>query len=128
MSIGDLGEEMARHNAIDMSSPTKRPEDFSEKGKTVTAKITGYTSIDPGVGFITYTGTRVRWGTVAVDPKYIPLGSKIWIEGFEGTTFIAEDIGGAVKGWHVDIWVGEGYVNYVPIYTRNRTVTSLPPN
>ena len=37
----------------------------------------------------------------AVDPKVVPLGFKIIIE--DVGTFTAEDIGGAVKGKHVDI-------------------------
>jgi 3D (Asp-Asp-Asp) domain-containing protein len=52
----------------------------------------------------TRTGTRVRWGVVAVDPRVIPLGATLEIEGFMGTTFIAEDTGGAVVGRKVDIY------------------------
>lgn len=39
--------------------------------------------------------------TVAVDPRVIPLGSKVLIN---GTVYTAEDIGGAVKGSHIDIY------------------------
>lgn len=39
--------------------------------------------------------------TVAVDPKVIPMGSKLLID---GTIYTAEDIGGAVKGNHIDIF------------------------
>ncbi|MFQ5963742.1 MAG: 3D domain-containing protein [Candidatus Scalinduaceae bacterium] len=53
---------------------------------------------------ITATGTRARWGTVAVDRKVIKLGSKLKIEGFPNTTFRAEDVGGAIKGNHIDVW------------------------
>lgn len=41
--------------------------------------------------------------TVAVDPKVIPLGSHLLIDGIE---YVAEDVGGAVKGYHIDIFVG----------------------
>lgn len=41
--------------------------------------------------------------TVAVDPKVIPLGSHLLIDGIE---YVAEDVGGAIKGYHVDIFVG----------------------
>jgi len=39
--------------------------------------------------------------TVAVDPKVIPIGSHLLIDGQE---YVAEDIGGAVKGKHIDIF------------------------
>lgn len=41
--------------------------------------------------------------TVAVDPKVIPLGSHLLIDGVE---YVAEDVGGAIKGYHIDIFVG----------------------
>jgi 3D (Asp-Asp-Asp) domain-containing protein len=53
---------------------------------------------------ITATGTKAQWGTVAVDRKIIKLGSKLRLEGFPNTTFRAEDVGGAIKGNHIDIW------------------------
>lgn len=52
----------------------------------------------------TYTGTIVTAGrTIAVDPKVVPLGSQVYIEGYGWRT--AEDIGGAVDGNHIDIAV-----------------------
>jgi 3D (Asp-Asp-Asp) domain-containing protein len=53
---------------------------------------------------ITATDTVAQWGTVAVDRNVIKLGSRLRIEGFPNTTFRAEDIGGAIKGNHIDIW------------------------
>ena len=53
---------------------------------------------------ITATGKRARWGTVAVDKRVIKLGSELRINGFPGTIFRAEDVGGAVKGKHIDVW------------------------
>ena len=51
---------------------------------------------------ITATGTKAKAGrTIAVDPKKIPLGSKVIIDGNE---YIAEDVGGAIKGNKVDIY------------------------
>lgn len=53
-------------------------------------------------GDITYTGTTAKAGhTIAVDPEIIPLGSEVEIDGH---TYIAEDIGGLVKGNHIDIY------------------------
>lgn len=39
--------------------------------------------------------------TVAVDPRVIPIGSRLLINGQE---YVAEDIGGAVKGKHIDVF------------------------
>lgn len=50
---------------------------------------------------VTATGTRAIPGrTVAVDPDVIPLGSKVYINGFEYT---AEDTGSAIKGHRIDV-------------------------
>jgi 3D (Asp-Asp-Asp) domain-containing protein len=54
---------------------------------------------------ITFTGTRARRGTVAVDPKVIPLGSRLWVEGYGMA--VAEDVGGAVRGNMVDVFLGD---------------------
>lgn len=57
-------------------------------------------------GSRTATGHIPREGrTVAVDPKLIPLHSTIYVEGLG--TFIAEDVGGAVKGKHLDIYISD---------------------
>lgn len=43
--------------------------------------------------------------TIAVDPKKIPLHSIVYIE--DMGYFVAEDIGGGVKGNHIDIYVDD---------------------
>ncbi|MEG1310813.1 MAG: G5 domain-containing protein [Bacilli bacterium] len=60
---------------------------------------------------ITSTGTKPRWGTIAVDPKIIPYGSKVYIPKF-GMTFTAEDCGGAIKGNMIDIFMGSNSEAY----------------
>lgn len=52
----------------------------------------------------TSTGQKPRWGTIAVDPKVIPYGSKVYIPYFN-KTFIANDCGGAIKGTKIDIFM-----------------------
>lgn len=50
---------------------------------------------------ITYTGTEATPGrTIAVDPDVIPLGSTVDVNGY---TYVAEDIGGAIKGKRIDV-------------------------
>lgn len=52
---------------------------------------------------MTSTGTVATASrTIAVDPRVIPYGSKVKIDGKE---YIAEDCGGAIKGNRIDIFV-----------------------
>jgi len=60
----------------------------------------------------TYIGSQVRPGIIAVDPKVIPLGSRVYLQypDGRGEYAVAEDTGGAIKGNRVDVakWtVGE---------------------
>jgi len=56
-------------------------------------------------GSLTYMGTQVRPGVIAVDPNVIPLGSRLYIEFADGNSMygVAEDTGGAIKGNRIDI-------------------------
>ena len=62
---------------------------------------------DRGYG-ITASGMRAQRGVVAVDPRVIPLGSKLYIETSDGSFVYgfatAEDTGGAIKGNKVDLF------------------------
>lgn len=50
----------------------------------------------------TYSGTiPVEGRTIATDPTVIPTGSRVLIGDHE---YIAEDVGGAIKGNHIDIY------------------------
>lgn len=73
---------------------------------------------------ITSTGTIPKWGTIAVDPRIIPYGSKVYIPQFN-KTFTAEDCGGAIKGNIIDIFMGSNSEAYkwgrrrIDIYVTN---------
>lgn len=51
---------------------------------------------------ITFSGTSVKKGVVAVDPKVIPLRSTLFIPGYGWAK--AEDTGGAIEGNRIDVW------------------------
>ena len=52
----------------------------------------------------TATGNPLTpWYTIAVDPRVIPLGSTVYIEGLG--TFKAHDTGGAIKGHKIDVCI-----------------------
>lgn len=52
---------------------------------------------------ITSTGKKLRKGIIAVDPKHIPMGSHIFVPGYGWG--IAADIGGAIRGRHIDVCI-----------------------
>lgn len=78
----------------------------------------GKTRDDPWYGY-TATGARLEKGICATDPAYIPMGTLMYIPGYG--TCLAADVGGGVRGWHVDLGFPESAVNpwgaeYVDIY------------
>ena len=83
---------------------------------TDTVRATAYTHTDAGCDMITSTGSTVRWGTVAVDPRYIPYGTRMFIMASDGSYIYgvatAEDCGGDIKGDRMDL--------YMPTYEQCR--------
>lgn len=51
---------------------------------------------------MTASGTMAKIGTIAADPKVFPFGTKLKVPGYGMGT--VEDIGGAIKGMHIDLW------------------------
>ncbi|MCC6445011.1 MAG: G5 domain-containing protein [Armatimonadetes bacterium] len=49
----------------------------------------------------TALGLRAGYGVVAVDPRYIPLGTRLYIEGYGYA--VAADVGGKIKGNRIDL-------------------------
>jgi 3D (Asp-Asp-Asp) domain-containing protein len=51
---------------------------------------------------LTASGKKARKGTIAADPRLFPLGTHLYVPGYGVGT--VEDIGGAIKGRHIDVW------------------------
>ncbi|MED3687735.1 LysM peptidoglycan-binding domain-containing protein [Peribacillus butanolivorans] len=79
----------------------------SDIEKEITVRATAYTADCQGCSGTTATGIDLKANpdakVVAVDPSVIPLGSKVYVEGYGYAT--AEDTGSAIKGNRVDIFI-----------------------
>jgi len=79
----------------------------SSAGKEFYVSATAYTAYCNGCSGITATGIDLRSNpdlkVIAVDPKVIPLGSKVWVEGYGYA--VAGDTGGAIKGMKIDLFM-----------------------
>lgn len=76
-------------------------------GKTYTMTASAFTASCSGCSGVTATGINLNANpnmkVIAVDPNVIPLGSKVWVEGYG--VAVAGDTGGAIKGNRIDIHV-----------------------
>lgn len=71
--------------------------------KVVKMRASAYTPWDEGCIGITKMGIPAKRGVVAVDPDFIPLGTRLYIPGYGHA--LAADIGGAITGDRIDLCV-----------------------
>ncbi len=92
------GDTLRFSKAIDMKA-TSYTASFADTGKHPG---------DPGFG-ITATGVKARVGIIAVDPKVIPLGTRVYVEvpgaAADYGYAVAADVGGAIKGNKIDVYL-----------------------
>ncbi len=67
----------------------------------LTVEATAYIPSDGGGSGITATGMVAQHGVIAVDPRVIPLGTRVYIPGYGEA--IAADTGGAIRGNRIDL-------------------------
>lgn len=82
--------------------------DMKATSYTASFKDTGKHPGEPGFG-ITATGAKVRKGIIAVDPRVIPLGTRVYVEvpgkAADYGYAVAADTGGAIKGNKIDVYL-----------------------
>ncbi|GAB6172579.1 3D domain-containing protein [Paradesulfitobacterium aromaticivorans] len=108
---GEVNEEYVVNEFI-LNAPKKRV--VIRNTKPVSGEQVDISKLEISRSFVmeatayTYTGNRTATGVypheglIAVDPKVIPLGSKVYVEGYGYA--IAADTGGAIKGQKVDVF------------------------
>ncbi len=95
------------------------PEGQIKYWKKMRVYATHYDSHCPGCNEWTATGMRQGKGVIAVDPKVIKLGSRIYIPGYGMA--IAGDTGGAIRGNIIDLGFDDAktagwYAHFIDIY------------
>jgi 3D (Asp-Asp-Asp) domain-containing protein len=88
---------------------TDKPSSDENVAKELTMTATAYTASCDGCSGITATGLNLKDNpnqkVISVDPSVIPLGSKVYVEGYGEA--IAGDTGGAIKGNKIDLFIPE---------------------
>ncbi|MBP3041664.1 hypothetical protein J9303_19675 [Bacillaceae bacterium Marseille-Q3522] len=87
------------------SAPVKEVSSVQQpKGKELYVTATAYSHEDTKSDY-TSLGYNIRTNPnlklIAVDPRVIPLGSKVWVEGYG--IAVAGDTGGSIKGHKIDV-------------------------
>ncbi|WP_174521032.1 3D domain-containing protein [Bacillus smithii] len=81
--------------------------DNAAQGETFTMTATAYTANCGGCSGVTATGMNLKANpnakVIAVDPSVIPLGTKVYVEGYGDA--IAGDTGGSINGNRIDVFV-----------------------
>lgn len=95
---------------VKSASETAKPAEpvKEEKADTIlTMEATAYTATCEGCSGITATGINLKENpnqkVISVDPNIIPLGTKVYVEGYGKA--IAGDTGGAIKGNKIDVFI-----------------------
>lgn len=105
--VNDLSSKQTVSRGSNTSSRSSNPT-----GKKITMEATAYHEGEPGnAGGRTATGIKAQtFKTIAVDPRVIPLHTKVYVEfprqPHRNGYYYAHDTGGAIKGNIIDVFVG----------------------
>ncbi|HHU52329.1 MAG TPA: DUF348 domain-containing protein [Firmicutes bacterium] len=105
------GERIVKHAIRERVAVGTKPHTLVTRGRVIkykevrTMDASAYTPGPESCGIYadgyTATGKKAGYGIVAVDPRVIPLGTKLYIEGYGFAA--AEDVGSAIKGNRIDL-------------------------
>jgi 3D (Asp-Asp-Asp) domain-containing protein len=99
-------QPVSRVNSANKAKITSSPVKTVNK-KVINVKATAYTASCKGCSGVTRTGVDLKSNpnskVISVDPTVIPLGSKVYVEGYGYAT--AADTGGAIKGNRIDVFI-----------------------
>lgn len=109
--VGDAKVQADKSEKPTISSQSVAAPKSSMQGnssvKELLVTATAYTAYCKGCSGTTAYGIDLRSNpnqkVIAVDPKLIPLGTRVWVEGYGEA--IAGDIGGAIKGHKIDVFI-----------------------
>lgn len=109
--IVQLSASKPKEKAASKSNAESKPESKSTSGdsygKVLQMSASAYTGSCSGCSGYTATGINLNANpnmkVIAVDPNVIPLGSRVWVEGYGEA--IAGDTGGSIVGNRIDVHV-----------------------
>lgn len=97
-------DAVAQQTVAPPASNTNKNDSSTNSGKEMYVSATAYSHEDTK-NDVTYLGYNIKKNPhmklIAVDPGVIPLGSKVWVEGYG--VAIAGDTGGAIIGHKIDV-------------------------
>jgi 3D (Asp-Asp-Asp) domain-containing protein len=106
-SVKENTQPAKQLNNVNKAKVVNNSEAKKDKKKVITVKATAYTASCKGCSGVTRTGVNLKTNpnakVISVDPAVIPLGSKVFVEGYGYAT--AADTGGSINGNRIDVFI-----------------------